>query len=143
MRRVVAISSLRSRRRPDLGEELLDQPALALVGHRLADDRAGGREGEVGDLAADLGDRALLLGLDLRGRPLAQPLELLAGRGDVRVARLLGDLLGAGQDVVRLATGLAERGDALRLGALAVAARLLGVLAAPARSAPCGRRASS
>ena len=47
-----------------------------------------------------------------------------------RVAGLLGDLLGAGQDVVRLAARLGERGDALRLGALAVAAGLLGVLEA-------------
>ena len=63
-----------------------------------------------------------------RGRPDAQALELLAGRGDIRVARLLGDLLGAGQDLVRLAAGLAERGDALRLRVLAIAARLFGVL---------------
>ena len=43
-----------------------------------------------------------------RGGPDAQALELLAGRGDIRVARLLGDLLGAGQDLVRLAAGLAS-----------------------------------
>ena len=100
---------------PDAGgaEELLDEPALALVGHRLADDLARGEQGEVGDLGADLLDGAGLLGLDLGGGPDAQALELLAGRGDVRVTRLLGDLLGAGQDLVRLATSLGERGDAL------------------------------
>ena len=113
-----------------LGQELLDEPALAVVGHRLADDTAGGGEGEVGDLPAQLGDGARLLRLDLGGRAVAHPVELVAGRGDVRVARLLGDLLGAGQDVVRLAAGLGQGRDALRFRALAVAARLLGVLEA-------------
>ena len=111
-------------------QELLDEPALALVGHRLADDLAGGEQGEVGDLGADLRDRAGLLGLDLGGRAVAQALELLAGRGDVRVARLLGDLLGAGQDLVRLAASLGERGDALLFRVLAVAPGLFGVLEA-------------
>ena len=97
---------------------------------RFADDAAGGRERQVGDLAAQLADGALLLRLDLRGRPDAHPLELLAGRGDVRVARLLGDLLGARQDVVRLAARLGQGGDPLGLGALAVATGLLGVLEA-------------
>ena len=117
---------------PDAGaaQELLDEPPLALVGHRLADDLAGGEQREVGDLGPDVGDRADLLRLDLRGRPDAHPLELLAGRGDVRVTRLLGDLLGTGQDLVRLAARLAERGDALRLRVLAIPAGLLGVLEA-------------
>ena len=44
-----------------------------------------------------------------------------------RVARLLGDLLGARQDLVRLAARLGERGQPLGLGALAVLPRLLGV----------------
>ena len=88
----------------------------------------GREEGQIGDLGPDVRDRARLLRLDLGGGPDAQALELLAGRGDIRVARLLGDLLGAGQDLVRLAAGLAERGDALRLRVLAIAARLFGVL---------------
>ena len=97
---------------------------------RFADDRPAAREGQVGDLAAKLPDRALLLRLDVRGGPDAHALELLAGGGDVRVARLLGDLLGADQDVVRLAAGLRQGGDPLGLGALAVATGLLGVLEA-------------
>ena len=101
---------------------------MALVGHRLADDLAGREEGQVGHLGPDVRDGTRLLGLDLRGGPDAQALELLAGRRDVRVARLLGDLLGAGQDLVRLTAGLAKGGDALRLRVLALAARLLGVL---------------
>ena len=113
------------------------------VAHRLADDPAGSGQGEVGDLAAELADRALLLGVDLGRRALAQPLELGPRRGDVRVARLLGDLLGAGQDVVRLAAGLLERREALGLRGLAVAARLLGVAPGPARSAAAARSASA
>ena len=124
-------------------QELLDEPALAVVGHRLADDLAGGEQGEVGDLGADLRDRPGLLGLDLGGRADAQALELLARRGDVRVTRLLGDLLGAGQDLVRLAASLGERGDALLLRVLAIAPRLLGVLEALLDRGPCARRASS
>ena len=116
--------------RAGLGEELLDEPALALVRHRLADDLAGGGQGEVGDLRADLGDGPDLLGLDLGGGAHAHPLELLAGRGDVRVAGLLGDLLGAGQDLVRLAARLGQGGEPLLLRALAILASLLGVLEA-------------
>ena len=73
-------------------------------------------------------DGARLLRLDLGGGAVAHPVELVAGRGDVGVAGLLGDLLGARQDVVRLAAGLGQGRDALRFRALAVAARLLGVL---------------
>ena len=40
-------------------QELLDETALALAGHRLADDADRPPEGEVGDLAADLGDGTL------------------------------------------------------------------------------------
>ena len=81
-------------------------------------------EGQVGDLGPDVRDGARLLGLDLGGGADPQAFELLAGRGDIGVARLLGDLLGAGQDVVRLAAGLAQRGDALGLGVLTIAACL-------------------
>ena len=69
----------------------------------------------------------------------AQALELLAGRGDVRVTRLLGDLLGAGQDLVRLAASLGQRGDALRFRVLPIAPGLLGVLEALLDLAPCAR----
>ena len=58
----------------------------------------------------------------------AQPLELFLGRGDVRVARLLGDLLGARQDLVRLTTSLGEGRDALGFGVLPIAPGLFGVL---------------
>src|SRR5215204_4557169 len=109
-------------------QELVDQPPLAGVGHRLADDLAGREEGQVGDFGPHVGDRTDLLGLDVGGGPDAHPLELLPGRGDVRIACLLGDLLGTGQDVIRLAARLAEGGHALGLRVLAIAAGLLGVL---------------
>ena len=63
-------------------------------------------------------------------RALAQPGDLVAGRGDVLLPSLGRDLLGAGEDLVGLAAGLGDRGLSLLLGGLAVAARLLGVLEA-------------
>ena len=84
---------------------------------------------------------ALLLRHDLLGRADAHPLELLAGRGDVRVAGLLGDLLGARQDVVRLAARLGEGRQALLLRALAVRASPARRRAGPARCARGARRA--
>src|SRR4029079_933950 len=96
----------------------LYQPALAIIGHRLAHDLARSQQGQVGDFAADLLDGARLLGLDLRGGPNAQALELLAGGRDVRVTGLLGDLLGAGQDLVRLTASLGQCRDPLLLRVL-------------------------
>jgi hypothetical protein len=100
---------------------------LTLVIHRLADHLAGGAEGEVGDLGANVRDRAGLLRLDLGQGTGSQALEFLARGGDVRVARLLGDLLGPRQDLVRFAACLGKRRDALRLGVLAIPAGLFGV----------------
>ena len=108
----------------------LDEPPLALVVHRLADDPAGGREGQVGDLAAQLGDGPLLLRLDLGGRPAAQPLELLAGRGDLR-SRVSSATFWARSRISFASRRASERGLPLRLGRLlAVAPRLLRVLEA-------------
>ena len=72
-------------------------------------------------------ERALLLRLDVGGRPDAQPLELLAGRGDVRVAGLLGDLLGAVDDLLRLAPGDGDRLGPFGRGRFALDARRFGV----------------
>ena len=73
---------------------------------------------------------------------VAHPLQLLAGGGDVRFAGLLGHLLGAGEDLVRLAAGLGEGGEPLLLRALAVAPGLLGVLEALLDALAARRRAS-
>jgi hypothetical protein len=110
-----------------LREELLDEALLALRRQRLADDAARGPQRKVADLRTELVDRTLLLGLDLAGRAFTQPFELGLGRRNVGVASVLGDLLGARQDVVRLASGFLEGGDALRFRALAVATCLFGV----------------
>ena len=91
---------------------------------------AGGLQGQVGDLGAKLTDRPDLLRLDIGGRAGAQALELLLGRGDVGVTRLLRDLLGARQDLVRLPASLGQGRDALRLRVLAIAPGLLRVLEA-------------
>ena len=110
-----------------LAQELLDETPLALVAHRLADDPAGRREGQVGHLGAQVGQRPLLLRLDVGGRPDAQPLELFAGRRDVRVAGLLGHLLGAVDDLLRLAPGLGDRLGPFGGRRLALEARRFGV----------------
>ena len=86
-----------------------------VAGHVRADDLAGGGEGQVGDLGAQVGHGAELLGLDLGGRPLAQALELGLGRGDVGVAALLGDLLGTLEELARLAARLGQGLGALLL----------------------------
>src|SRR5438094_573827 len=73
-----AVALLRGgRRRTGLLEELLDEAALPLVGHRLADDAAGRPKGEIRDLGPEVGDRPLLLRLEIGAGPDADPLELL------------------------------------------------------------------
>ena len=122
-------------------QELADQAALPLVSHGLAGDATGRGQREVGDLAPQFGDGALLLGVDLARRTLAQPFGLLARRAKVGVTVLLRDFW-ARRDVVRLLAGLGEGGDALRLCVLAVLSGLLGILESPARSTRVDPRAS-
>ena len=57
-------------------ERLLDEPLLVGLGERLARDLLGGEHGEVGDLVADLLDRAARLGLDVAARLLHHLLAL-------------------------------------------------------------------
>src|SRR5919201_4144566 len=109
-------------------EELLDEPALTRIGHGFADHLACRGQGQVGDLGPEVGDRPLLLGLDIARRALAHPLELLTCGGDVGVSRLLGDALRAIDDLVRVASRLIDRVGALLLRRFATATRLFGVL---------------
>ena len=97
-------------------QELIDEATLAFARHRLADHLASGLQGQVGHFGAKLSDRPDLLRLDVGGGPGAQALELFLGRRDVRVTRLLRDLLRPRQDVVRLFACLGQGRDALRLG---------------------------
>ena len=80
--------------------------------------------------------------LDLGRGALLHAGQLLAGGRDVLLARLRRDLLGAVDDLVRLAAGLLEGGQPLLLGGLAVAAGLLGVLEALLDPGAPGRRGS-
>ena len=83
-------SPCRQRREVDLAERLLDQAAVVVRGQRLARDLLGGDHGEVGDLLADLLERAARLGLDVAPRGRHQLLALLGG---LRL-RLVGQRLG-------------------------------------------------
>src|SRR5258707_9567086 len=101
-------SLARQRREVQLAQRLLDEAALVLLVERLARDLLGGEDRQVGDLVADLLDRAARLGLDvalgLLEQLLALGLGLLHGRG-------FGGLAGlacAGDDLLRLLTRLRE-----------------------------------
>src|SRR3990170_966335 len=94
------------------GEDLLDEAALARRGERLADDLAGGPQGQIGDLAADLGQGTVLLRGDL-GRGLhAHALQLGARDLQLALAGLIGHLLGPIEDLLRLAPGVGQGGGA-------------------------------
>ena len=95
---------------------------MILLGEHAADDAARGRQREVGDLGADLLERAGGLGLDLLPRllepALAVGLRLLLRTRELRV----GDLARLGEDLARLALRLADQRPVLleqlaRLGA--------------------------
>ena len=103
-----AASPSGERREVDLGERLLDQPLVVGVVERLAGDLLGREHGQVGDLLADLLERALRLGLDVAARRGDQLLALgLAVGGRLR-DRVLGRLARPGDDVVRLLARLLE-----------------------------------
>jgi len=87
---------------------------------RLPDDLLGGRDGDIGEFAAKVGDGAIAFELDFSAgafeRILAVAVGLFAGFGlDAR-----GDLLSTGNDFLGLALAFLElRGDVrLRLGGL-------------------------
>src|SRR5690242_8953208 len=91
-----------------LRDVLLDERALALLVERRLDEAAGGVDGEVGDLALQLGERLGLLLLDLLPRLGDEVVGLLArARGEVGAQHLhlLARLLREGG---RLALGAGE-----------------------------------
>ena len=97
------LSLLLQRGEVELGDRLVDEPALVLGVEHLAGDARGRLEREVGDLGADQVERALRLGVDLALRLLeparALDLGLLLHALDLRV----GDLARVREDVRRLA----------------------------------------
>ena len=99
----------------DLDQEVVDEPALALAVHGLADHAAGCLQRQVRDLGTDLAERALALRVDLADRLRAQSLDLRAGLRDALVAGLVGRPLRTGDDVVGLAPSLGQDGLALLL----------------------------
>ena len=123
-------------------QELLDEASLSLIGHVSPTTRPAASRARSATSARTSAIARTFSASISRGGPDAHPLQLLLGRRDVRVAGLLGDLLGAGQDVVRLATRLAEGRDPFSFRVLAIATSLLGVLKALSRSAPCDPRGS-
>src|ERR671921_2067624 len=95
----------REGREVQLGDGLVHQAALVLGGQRLARDLLGREDREVGDLGADLLDRAAGLGLDVLARLLEQLLAALLALDDEVGLGLLAGLARAGDDVVRLLAG--------------------------------------
>ena len=100
----------REGREVQLGHGLLDQAALVLGRQRLPGHLLGGQDREVGDLGADLLDRATGLRLDVLARLLEQLLAALPALDDQVGLGLLARLARAGDDLVGL---LARRGQAL------------------------------
>ena len=105
-----ATSSLALQRREvEVADRVLDQLAVVVAVEHLAGHLRGRDERELGDLGADLLERADRLGLDLLARLLepALPvgLDLLLGA----LALRLGDLARLGEDLPRLALGLADQ----------------------------------
>ncbi len=92
----------------DLGERLLDQLLVVVVVERLARDLLGREDGEVGDLLADLLQRAPRLRLDVLARGGDQLLALRLALGRRLGDRRLRGLAGAGDDVVGLLARLLE-----------------------------------
>ena len=96
------------RREVELRQRLVDEAALVLLRQRAARHLLRGGDGEVGDLAADLGDRAPGLGLDVAAGLLEQLLAAAAGLLRRLALVDLGGLARADDDVVRLRARLAE-----------------------------------
>ena len=96
---------------------------------RLADDLAGREQGQVGDLARTSA-RARSFSASMSAGPACAAARARRGSRRCRARALVGDLLGALEDLLRLAARLGQHGQALVGGRLALAARGVGVLQA-------------
>ena len=124
-------------------DRLVDQAALIGGVEHLADDALGRLEREVGDLAADLVDRARRLGVDLLARVLEPPLPLDLGLVLRPLDLGVGDLAGLGQDLRRLGPGLGEDGAVLLEQLARLVAGGVGLVDRLPGSGRAGRRSSS
>ena len=119
-------------------DRLLDQAALVVGVEHLADDALGRLDGEVGDLGADLVDRARGLGLDLPARLLEPPLPLDLGLLLRALELGIGDLARLGEDLRRLVLAPARSGPG---AARAARGPRRGRCRPPRRRCGCGRAA--
>jgi hypothetical protein len=97
----------------ELAERFLDQALLIVVVERLAGHLLGGEDRQVGDLGADLLDRAARLGLDVATRLLEQLLALGPRPLDCLALAHLAGLARAGDDLLGLGARLAQPGAVL------------------------------
>src|SRR3954467_14632300 len=98
-----SVSSLaRERREVQLAERFLDEATLVVLVERLARDLLGREDRQVGDLVADLLDRAPRLGLDVALGLLEHLRALGAGLVDRLRLGCLAGLARADQDLLRL-----------------------------------------
>src|SRR5829696_1264259 len=115
----------------EVADRLVDEAAVIRLVEHLPGDPGGGDDGELGDLRAQLLERAAGLGLDLLARvldpALALGLELLAqavALGVADAARLAEDLLGLPARVVHERAVLLEQPARLVAGAVGLLERL-------------------
>ena len=98
----------RARAKSSSRERLLDEPLLVVLVERLARDLLGREDRQVGDLVADLLDRAARLGLDVAPGLLHQLLALDPGLLERLALVDLAGLARAGDDLVGLRARLAQ-----------------------------------
>src|SRR5919106_2496107 len=96
-------------REVELADRVVDQLPVRGRVERARGHLLGGDEREVGDLAADLGERTLRLRLDLPPRLLHAPRAVLLGLVPHALALRLADAAGLAQDLLGLAARLSDQ----------------------------------
>src|ERR671937_3240943 len=119
-------------REVELGDRLVDQPAVVGVVEHLPRHLRGGDEGQLGHLGADLAEGAVRLGLDLAPRLLEAALPVGLGLLLDPLALRVRDPARLGEDLLGLAACLADELAVLLEDLPRFGARLLGLLERPA-----------
>src|SRR5437660_10708429 len=130
MRRATAtyLPDFLEHREVELGDRVVDQAAVVLVGEHLARDLRGGRERQLRDLAPDLLERALRLGRDLAPRLLDPAFALLLGLLLHAALHRLGHLARLGEDLLGLVARLSDQRAVLLEQPPRLVARVVGLL---------------